>query len=241
MSAFLFFIDSALQDDTDISDDEQSQEMLSTENVVRVRVLREEFKPMMTTSIRELRRAGLKIDCFGLHENESSTPEVEIPCTPHKPLSCPLTVLCNDIHAAMKKLQFSVYLGDLYKKVAESQFTFKSLCSMKSFLLNLMGNECFKDRLVQHFQRVLPLLSEPESSLIGQLNIDRNLVEVQNGWFWSFSEGAFVQGVIPESEVRAYVFISKSCFNSVITISLATIYLLAKMAMYLFNKKVVFL
>ena len=183
MSVFLFCIDSALQDEIDISDDEQSQEMLSTENVVRVRVLREEFKPMMTTSIRELRRAGLKIDCFGLHENESSTPGVEIPCTPHKPLSCPLTVLCNDIHAAMKKLQFSVYRGDVYKKVAESQFTFKFLCSMKSFLLNLMGNECFKDRLVQHFQRVLPLLSEPESSLIGQLNIDRNLVEVQMGWF----------------------------------------------------------
>ena len=157
MSVFLFFIDSALQDEIDISDDEQSQEMLSTENVVRVRVLREEFKPMMTTSIRELRRAGLKIDCFGLHENESSTPGVEIPCTPHKPLSCPLTVLCNDIHAAMKKLQFSVYRGDVYKKVAESQFTFKFLCSMKSFLLNLMGNKCFKDRLVQHFQRVLTL------------------------------------------------------------------------------------
>ena len=111
----------------------------------------------------------------------------------------------------MKKLQFSVCRGDEYKKVAESQFTFKFLCSMKSFLLHLMGNECFKDRLVLHFQRVLPLLSEPESSLIGQLNIDRNLVEVQNGWFWSFSEGAFVQGVIPESEVKAYVFISKGC------------------------------
>ena len=49
LSVFLFFIDSALQDAIDISDDEQSQEMLSTENVVR-------------TSIRELRRAGLKID-----------------------------------------------------------------------------------------------------------------------------------------------------------------------------------
>ena len=53
MSVYLFFIDSALQDEIDISDDEQSQEMLSTENEVRdLRVLREEFKPMMTTSIR---------------------------------------------------------------------------------------------------------------------------------------------------------------------------------------------
>ena len=62
MSVYLFFIDSALQDEIDISDDEQSQEMLSTENVVRVQVLREEFKPMMTTSVRELRRAGLSTE-----------------------------------------------------------------------------------------------------------------------------------------------------------------------------------
>ena len=62
MSVFLFFINSALQDEIDISDDEQSQEMLSAENVVRVQVLREEFKPMMTTSVRELRRAGLSTE-----------------------------------------------------------------------------------------------------------------------------------------------------------------------------------
>ena len=62
MSVYLFFIDSALQDEIDISDDEQSQEMLSAENVVRVQVLREEFKPMMTTSVRELRRAGLSTE-----------------------------------------------------------------------------------------------------------------------------------------------------------------------------------
>ena len=62
MSVFLFFIDSALQDEIDISDDEQSQEMLSAKNMVRVQVLREEFKPMMTTSVRELRRAGLSTE-----------------------------------------------------------------------------------------------------------------------------------------------------------------------------------
>ena len=72
---------------------------------------------------------------------------------------------------------------------------------MKTFLLNLMGNETFKDRLVHYFQRVLPLMREPESNLISQLTIDRNLVEVQDGWLWSFSAGSFVQGVIPESEV----------------------------------------
>ena len=48
----------ALQEQIEISDDEQSQEESSTENVVRVRVLHEVFKPMMAASIQELRRAG---------------------------------------------------------------------------------------------------------------------------------------------------------------------------------------
>ena len=164
---------------------------------------------MMTASIQELRRAGLKIDCFGLRNNAQETTSTTPSCIPHKPLSCPITVLCHDIDAAMKKLQFSVYRGDVYKKMVESQFTFKFLCSMKTFLLNLMGNECFKDRLVQHFQRVLPLLSEPESCLISQLKIDRDLVEVQDCWLWSFSAGSFAQGIIPESHVRiAYILIN---------------------------------
>ena len=156
---------------------------------------------MMAASIQELSRAGLKIDCFGSHEDADRASSVALPSTLNKPPSCPITNLCNDICAAMKKLHFSLYREDVYKKVAESQFTFKFLCPMKTFLLNLMRNETFKDRLVQHFQRVLPLLSEPESSLISQLKIDHNLVEVQGGWLWSFSAGSFVQGVIPESEV----------------------------------------
>ena len=76
---------------------------------------------------------------------------------------------------------------------------------MKTFLLTLMGNEGSKDRLVQGFQRVLPLLSEPESCVINPLKIDRNLIEVQNGWLWSFSAGSFAQGLIPASQVRTIV------------------------------------
>ena len=198
------FFDRALQDEIDVSSDgeEDSEDSSVTENVVRLQVLHDDFKPMLSTSIQELRRAGLKIDCFGLRENTQEATSTTQTCTPNKPLSCPITVLCHDIDAAMKKLQFCVYRGDVLKKVSESQFTFKFLCSMKTFLLNLMGNEGFKDRLVQHFQRVLPLLSEPESCVISQLKIDRNLIEVQDGWLWSFSAGSFAQGLIPASQVR---------------------------------------
>jgi len=35
-----------------------------------------------------------------------------------------------------------------------------------------------------------------------QLKIERDLIEVNDGWLWSFSSGSFVQGIIPESQVR---------------------------------------
>ena len=99
----------------EVSDDEQqSQELLATKNVVCLRVLNDDFKPMMTTSMQELCWAGLKIDCFGLHNNEQETASMTPSCIPHKPLSCPITVLRNDIDAMMKKPQFSVYKGDVY-------------------------------------------------------------------------------------------------------------------------------
>ena len=140
-----------------------------------------------------------------------------LPSTLNKPLSCPITVLCSNICTAMKKLHFSVYRADVYKKVPESQFTLKFLCPMKTFLLNLMGNETFKDRLVQHFQHVLPLLSEPESNLISQVKIDRNLVEVQDGWLWpcSFLSEMDILAVTryPEMNIQTF-FELKSVFLS---------------------------
>ena len=115
------------------------------------RVIHDNFKKMMATSIQELGRAGLRIDCFEIGDNSERRSSSEPPSMPNKPLSCPVTVLCNDINKAVRKLQFSVSRGEVYKKVAESQFTFKFLCDMETFLHNLMGNDSFKDRLFNIF------------------------------------------------------------------------------------------
>ena len=184
--------------------DNQTQDSAPSENVVRLRVVLENFKPMMTSSVKELRCAGLLLDTFGLDMNlpNASQPSTLSDQSTHRPLSCQITVLCNDIQLVLRKLKYAIYRGEVYKMAAKSQFTFQYLCGMKTFLNNLMGNDAFKDRLVQHIQRVLPILSEPESSVIPQLKINRDLIEVQGGWFWSFSAGSFVHGMISESQVR---------------------------------------
>ena len=181
----------------------QSQDQSApSENVVRLRVVLENFKPMMTSTVKELRRAGLLLDTFGLDINLPNESQPALPeQAPHKPLSCQITVLCNDIQLVLRKLNYAVFRGEVYKMTTKSQFTYQYLCNMKTFLNNLMGNEAFKDRLVQHIQRVLPILSEPENSIIPQLKVNRDLIEVQGGWFWSFSAGSFVQGILSESQV----------------------------------------
>lgn len=63
----LFFYGRALQEEIEVTDDEHSQQLSATEKVVHVRVPLDEFKLMIAVSIQALRRADLKIDCFGLH------------------------------------------------------------------------------------------------------------------------------------------------------------------------------
>ena len=106
----IFFYRRALQDEMEVSDDEQqSQEISATENVVRLRVFKDDFKPMMFPSMQELPRAGLKIDCFGLRNNEQETASTTPSCMPQKPLSCAITVLYHDSDAAIKKLPFIAF------------------------------------------------------------------------------------------------------------------------------------
>jgi len=100
---------------------------------------------MMTNSVLELRRSGLKFDAFGLDDSVTAAATQATKSSLNKPLSCPITILCNNIQLAMKKLHFVTYRGGVYKKVAEAQFTFQYLCSMKTFLHKLMGNEALKD------------------------------------------------------------------------------------------------
>jgi len=94
----------ALQLELAVNDDEGSQFSSLTENVVGLRVVNKVFKAMMVNFVSGLRRAGLMIDTFGLDDIVPSTTQTSVSPSLHKPLSNPVTVLCNDIQLAMRKL-----------------------------------------------------------------------------------------------------------------------------------------
>ena len=54
----MFLYGRALQEQIEVSDDGHSQQVSATENVVRVRVLLGEFKPMMAASIQEVEESS---------------------------------------------------------------------------------------------------------------------------------------------------------------------------------------
>ena len=83
------------------------------------------------------------LDVFGLDDNFPSASQ-KMSNAPHKPLSCPITVLCNDVQVVMGKLNYAFHRGDVYKMAAKSQFTYQYLCTMKTFLTflhSLMRND----------------------------------------------------------------------------------------------------
>ena len=71
-----------------------------------------------------------------------------------------------------------VYDGYLYKLAPEAKFTFIYCCTMKDFLLSLLGNVEIADILLPFVGVITGLLSEPACRLIKPLTMDLNLIEV---------------------------------------------------------------
>ncbi|XP_048589692.1 uncharacterized protein LOC116617698 [Nematostella vectensis] len=168
----------------------------ANEHVVRIRVCRQTLQTILREATSKLHKAGLQFDCFGLLD-------VSLPCSipvEITPLSGPLAVLIKDIERAMDKLEYVAFKGCVYHLTPGATYTYSQLCTMKAFLHCLMANNGFRDRLVKHFPRVLTILGDEECRMIPQLHIERDLVEVNDGWCWSFASNQFVNNAISKSQ-----------------------------------------
>ena len=170
-----------------------------SECVVRLEVILNAFCSVLRDKgVPALVRAGLKVDVFGI-EN-SHLPDGNQCIT--KALASPIVIAMNDVERAMEKLGYSLYKGEVYKKVQSSKYTFKHCCTVKKFLSVLGTSECFK---------LDNLLSDRESEFGKQLKINYDyLIEVLDGWCFSISRREFVENAISHSDIgrespRAFV------------------------------------
>ena len=172
---------------------------VGTDKVVHLHVVDQQFYAAITAATDEMAKAGLQLHTFGVRMSSESANAV-LPRS-FKPLASPITILCNDIETLMNTLGYRCHRGSIFRKNPECFFTYSYRGTMKSFLHKCASNDSMKDRLVRHMSKLLPILSDPDCEVLPTIKIDYDLIEVSDGWFWSFSRGRFVQDALSKEMV----------------------------------------
>ena len=110
-----------------------------------------------------------------------------------KMLSDKLTVLVNDIVIAMNRLGYASYRAK-YKKDSRLKYTYSYRCEAMAFVNTLATNEFFKSRLIREIWQIHIANCSP-------LTVDYDLIEVNNGFFWSIKRRDFVNGAIQDHQI----------------------------------------
>ena len=168
---FLSEVESILEDP-----DSMDIQECGTENVVRVRLVYAPFRFVLSEALANIQQANLIIDRFGLDCNQEANSAKEKEEEPR--LGDKMTVLINDIAIAMKRLNYSLHRGAVYKRYEGAIYTFSFKCDVKVFINSLAANKSFKSRLLKDMKRVIDLLAEPDCEVIRPIVNDYNLIEV---------------------------------------------------------------
>ena len=96
-------------------------------------------------------------------------------------LHCPSNktlVAIRYVQRTMHKLNYALYRGHIYKKSSELKFAYVYTTTVESFLNTLLANKKIAEVLINQLQQVSVILSNRECSIIKQIQIDHNLIEV---------------------------------------------------------------
>lgn len=189
---------------------EEFRQSNEQERVLRFCIPKLQYWNRMEKVLHHLSHAGLKIQLTDVEDSCEATNEVHSPVNPRVITSDKTTQLVNDIERIMKRLQYAIYKGIVYRKCPQAHFTYLQRCSVGEFIGTLEGNELLKGRLVSNGQRIKDKLKQPECQLIHQLEINYDLIEVNDGWCLSLSAQKFVHNPIRPEDIgkispRAFV------------------------------------
>ena len=168
-----------------------------TENVVRCCLINPSYISMLQEAIAKLLDAMLTIDLFGFHDESQGIIKVDDDTR----LSNQLTVLLNNIGIAMKKLDYALFRGKIYKKKFKAKNTYAYKCEVSAFVNCLAANKSFQGRLLKNMRRVIDILADPDCEVICPISVDYNLIEVNAGHCWSIKERCFLQSPIPGEKI----------------------------------------
>ena len=101
----------------------------------------------------------------------------------------------------MKKMEYALFRGKIFKKVPATKFTYAYKCEMRAFVNCLAANNIFKARLLRDMKKVIEILGDPDCEVIRPIVIDYNLIEVDAGYCWSVKDRHFLENPIPDEKI----------------------------------------
>lgn len=185
----------------DVTDDEpttsQVSEIVTIEKVVRFTMVSKASK-QIETALKSLRRSGLELDIAGMPAEIVAEEEA---CLTSEITTDPCVILIHDIEKIMKKLNFALYKGEVYKLIPGAKFTYQLKCDVEKFIGTLEGNAVLKAKIIKYGKRVVNILSNRDSQAIRQIRVDYNLIEISDGRCLSLKDREITSNAIPEAEI----------------------------------------
>ena len=103
--------------------DDMDIEECGTENVVRVFLVQYSFKSILSDAIAKMQGAKLILDRFDFDGSTLGAPLERPPEDGEPRLGDKLTVLINDISIAMRRLDYALYRGTVYRKCESAVYS----------------------------------------------------------------------------------------------------------------------
>ncbi|XP_066928609.1 uncharacterized protein [Clytia hemisphaerica] len=101
----------------------------------------------------------------------------------------PICIAVDHIERHMRKKNYAISQGKIYKKAPDSQFTYVYCITVPKYLKKLLGIAKIANKLASHITAVSNLLSDPDCGLIKPIKILYNIIEVlPEGIFNSFPD-----------------------------------------------------
>lgn len=112
-----------------------------------------------------------------------------------------LIVLVNDIGIVMKKMEYVLFCGKIYKKVFVVKFIYVYKCEMWVFVNCLVVNDFFKVRLFRDMKKVIEIFGDFDCEVIWLIFIDYNFIEVDVGYCWLVKDRYFLENFILDEKI----------------------------------------
>jgi len=117
--------------------------------------------------------------------------EIGNPASSIKPTS-KFMLAVDVVKRYMQNFGFGLFDGAMYKKAPEAVYTFIYCCTVKNFLLHILGNVEVADQIATFITPISSLLSERSCRAIKPIKLDFNYIEVlPEGFCFNIKEKRF--------------------------------------------------